>query len=536
MRHDAPHRGVSHDVRTLVEVDGVSRGPEPDEEMLVLDADAPPTAAVRASHQAAPGRRRGSSRGVGIAVATLVILTAGVVAGGFMDPPRPDGTSDPAVGPCVPAGVDEVPAFKVGIDGSDVQVAGAIGYASLPRGNEGSKSWRVPSPGVGEQVPELTPQDVLELRVDGNRCVRYVVAERAPAELAQPSSRDRRPLVDASVRPSSDAPALGKVPNGDWVIQVTAYFETGIEGDGGLVIGQRYFRIRVGDGPFPTVSPATPRPTTGPEFTPAVACGPTPAAADQVRVDLIAPGQDGVPGVAEAVDLPHVNVHLGEQLEMVIRGDACALSWTITVFDAETGDLVSRESEVNADDLPSTASQNRWLFDIPVGDHDVVAALHFGPELDVVRLWRVTGEGFDRPALILTAEDGSSVTAVGEDCLAVNLANGYSAGGDCGPIDIPESIPTLRVDAWSVVRVDVPGWTLSSWNGQCGRVVPDGGGGNYFEWECSLGGFYLEPGQEAPGPAEFLARPGDRLIQITIQADSDVGSYNVQQYLRVAGE
>jgi hypothetical protein len=87
-----------------------------------------------------------------------------------------------------------------------------------------------------------------------------------------------------------------------------------------------------------------------------------------------------------------------------------------------------------------------------------------------------------------------------------------------------------------VIRVDVPGWTLSSWNGQCGRVVPDGGGGNYFEWECSLGGFYLEPGQEAPGPAEFLARPGDRLIQITIQADSDVGSYNVQQYLRVAGE
>ncbi|HEX4897538.1 MAG TPA: hypothetical protein VFV53_04185, partial [Candidatus Limnocylindrales bacterium] len=413
---------------------------------------------------------------------------------------------------------------------------GVIGYASLPSGNEGSKAWRVPSPGPEEQVPAFTPADVLKLHVDGNRCIRYVVAERAPATLAQPSTRDRQSLVDASVGPSGNAPALGTVPNGDWVIQVTAYFETGIEGDGGLVIGQRYFRIRVGDGPFPTVRPATPRPTTGPEFTPAVACGPTPADADQVRVDLIAPGQDGVPGVAEAIDLPHLNVHLGEQLEMVIRGDACALSWTITVFDAETGVLVARESVVNADDLPSTASQNRWLFDIPVGDHDVVAALHFGPELDVVRLWRVTGEGFDVPALVLTAEDGSSVTGVGEYCLGVNLANGYSAGGDCGPIDMPESIPTLQADAWSVIRVEVPGWTLSSWYGQCGRVVPDGGFGTFFEWECSLGGFYVEPGQEAPGPAEFLARPGDRLVQINIEAVSDVGRYNVQQFVRVVGE
>jgi len=474
---------------------------------------------------------------VAIAVAALVLLTAGVAVGGILEGPRPDGNSS-AADECIPASLPASrstgPAFRLGIEGSPLLIDGQVGSADVPRGGG---AWQVPDPGRAGQVPTITPTDVVQVHVEGDRCVRYLVAERAPASLVSPTLRERRAVTDAAITPSSPRPALGSVPDGDWVIRVAAYFETGRSDPGGLVIGERFFRVRVGEGPLPSVPPPpteNPDPTTA--ATPAVPCGTSTPGADPTRVVLTAPGYAGVDGAAEGEGIPIVNLGLGEQFDLATADDECALSWTITVFNTETGEVVDRDTLLNPDEIPAFASQNRWRIEVPVGPHDLVADLHLGPGIDVVRFWRVVGEGFKIPDLVLTGDDGATVTAVGEYCLFVELGNGYPSGGECGPLELPEPIPALRVAAWSRVTVEVPGWALISWNGQCGRVVPDGGGGNYFEWECSLGGFYVEAGQEAPGPAQFLARPGEQLVQISIQAKSDAGTYSVQMFVRVVGE
>ena len=517
----------------------MGRGPERDEaELLVFDADAPPTNPVRGARPGTPGRRRGSSRGVGIAVAVLVILTAGVAAGSILEPSAPDAPSGPLAADCVPADLDEVPTFRLGIDGSDLLINGELASAQVPGdgGGGGARPWRVPPPARTGSVPSITAKDAIHVHVEGDRCIRYLFAQRASASISRPSDRDRLGMRDAPVSPSSQRPAFGALPDGDWVVRVTAYFETGIAGSGGLVIGERYFRVRVGEGPLPTPGPSpTPRRDTRPALTPAVPCGEMPATGE-VQVLLGASGSDPKPGAAEGAELPVVNVDLGDHFEIVTVDAACALSWTITVFDAESGDVVDIDTFLNPDDLVSVGSQNRWRYLAEVGAHDVVAALHLGPGLDVVRFWRVVGEDFTMPDVVLSGDDGASVKAEPGCGLSVELGNGYTDGEECGPLELPASIPELRVPAWSLVSLDVEGWDLRSWSGQCGHVADDGGGGAWFEWECSLGGFYGDAGMEPPGPAQFLARPGDQLIQLYVQGHNDAGTFNANLYVRIVGE
>ena len=513
----------------------MGRGPDRDEaELLVFDADAPPTRPVRATRPANPGRRRGSSRGVGIAVAALVLLTAGVAAGSFFEPPVPD----PLPADCVLTDLDEAPGFTVGIDASPLRIGGTVGYTRLPSGGQGDEgTWKVPGLAAPGRAPEVSTGDDLTIRVDGDRCIRFLVAERAPASVSDPDAGDVRPLVDAAVTPSSPSPTLGSLPNGDWVLRVTAYFETGLGGSEGLVIGQRFFRVQVGDGPFPTVRPRpTPNPDPTPGPTPEIACGEAPTDATAVRLDLGGPGSDAVAGVPEGVDLPVLEVPLGEELEIGTAGDACALSWTISIFETDTGTPIEVMSVLNPSDDPAFASANRWPLDIPVGNYDVVAALHMGPGLDLVRFWRVNREAFTVPDVVLTGTDGVSVEAVPTCGLSVNLHNGYSRSEECGLLVVPDDLPELRVPAWSRVELEIPGWSLNSWNGSCGQLEADGAGGNYFAQECTLGGFYSEAGLETMGPAQFLARPGSQLVQVYVDAASDEGSFSVALFVRVVGE
>lgn len=518
----------------------MGRGPDRDEaELLVFDADAPPTRPAQAGRPGTPGGRRRSSRGIGIAVAALVVLTGGVVIGGILESPGPDGnprSDDPPS--CIPTGLDSVPTFRVGVDGSPLFISGQLGSNHVPATQgEDNHTWRVPAPGAAAQTPSITTSDVLEARVDGGRCIRYLVAERAWARLTNPGARDRTPMVDGVIAPASYSPALGTLPEGDWVIRVTAFFETGVGDVGGLVTGERYFRVRVGDGPFSSgPPPPTKAPRPSPGVTPALPCGVPPTAAEGVRIDLTAPGSGPVAGAAEGGDLPVVNVGLGDQIELAIADDACALSWSLTILDLETGDTVQAETVLNPNDLPEVAHQNRWPILVPNGAHDLVATFHFGPGIDVVRFWRVVGLSFDIPTTSVTAEDGSTVNAVPICGLSVELANGYSAGDDCGGFEVPQDLPVLRVPAWSRIVVEVPGWTITSWNGQCGRTPSDGGGGTSFEYLCSLGGYYVEDGLAPPGPAQFIARPGDQAVQVFVSATNETGRFSVPMMLRVVGE
>jgi hypothetical protein len=506
--------------------------------MLVFDADAPPTRPVRAGRPASRGRRRGSSRGIGIAVAALIILTAGVAAGSFFEPPVSDPSVDPAAADCVPTDLDEAPAFSLGIEASPLRIAGQVGYTRLPSGGQGDEgTWKVPDPAEPGRAPDIGPGEGLTIRVDGERCIRYLVAERAPAAVKDPVAADIRPLVDTAVSPSSPRPTLGSLAEGDWVVRVTAYFETGLGGAEGLVIGQRFFRVRVGEGPFPTARPRpTPDPDPTPAATPTVACGVAPTDPAALRVDLLSPGSNATAGAPEGAQLPIVHASSGQDLEIGTAGDACALSWTISTFETESGDPVAVDAVLNPADDPGFASANRWAIDVPVGSHDVVAALHLGPGLDVVRFWRVVREEFVVPDVVLTGEDGVTAKAIPGCGLTVNLANGYSRNEECGLIVLPDVIPELHVPAWSRVALEVPGWSLKTWNAICGHLAPDGAGGNYFEWECSLGGFYGESGSPPPNPARFLARPGSELIQIHVEATSEKGTFNVVLFVRIVGE
>ena len=103
---------------------------------------------------------------------------------------------------------------------------------------------------------------------------------RPPRPSAGRSSR--RPLD-----PPIASPLVGTMPDGDWVVRVEASFETGMDGPDGLVVAEFFFRVRVGPMPAPTPSP---EPT--PAVTPAVACGPPPAAAEDVELALTVAGAD----------------------------------------------------------------------------------------------------------------------------------------------------------------------------------------------------------------------------------------------------
>ena len=104
-------------------------------EMPVFDADAS-LPGVRPVRRAVGGGRGGSARGIGVAVAALVLLTSGVVVGGMLEDPGPTASpslagSAPPPEACVPLG-DSVPSFGLGVTGEQGSFAGEVGYTLRP--------------------------------------------------------------------------------------------------------------------------------------------------------------------------------------------------------------------------------------------------------------------------------------------------------------------------------------------------------------------------------------------------------------------
>ena len=518
-----------------------------DGEMPVFDADAPVAGGVRRGPPGLTGRRSGSARGVGLAVGAIVLLTAGVAAGGLLEPPSPsasalssatssDGSLAATDGPCIQAPLTRVPSFVIGVEGASLTAPGRAGYSHRPDGEEPGPGWIVP--GSDSIMAEVPTGAAFEIRTSGGACVRHILAAYASALFDHPAPNDVHRLKDTQVGPPAQSPTLGVLPDGDWVLRVLVHFETGDNTAAGLIAGERFFRVLVGPGPFPTRDPiVTPIPDETPAVTPAVPCNPAPSTIDDIAVVLTAPRREPVVGVPDGSSPPVVDIGLGDAGELVILGDVCATSWHITRLDATTGTVVQVDAIDNLANDPAFASQNHWRIAAQVGTFDVIASLHLGPGLDVVRIWRVVSHEFTVPETLLRGADGAAVAALPGCGLVVQLTNGYSNGdGNCVAIGYPAGLEELHVPAWSVVALDISGWTLSGWNGQCGRIATDENGQEVFEWSCSLGGFSLEGGVAAPGPARFLARPGSYVVQLWVNAANEVGTYNVPMFALVAGD
>jgi hypothetical protein len=513
--------------------------------MPVFDADSGASdgraARVPGAPDGQPGRQ-GRSSGVGLAVAALVVLTAGVALGGIMETGVPSGSQTPshavATPPaCVPVATNVVPGFTIAVVGADPGYAGLAGYSRLPSGETLGHAWRVPAFDPGRDPPPIGAGAELEIRTSGGACIRHLVADAAPATLGHvPDQSERIVLRGGPEDPPTAAPPLGSLPAGDWVVRVVAQFETGVSGPGGLVIGERFFRIRVGPGPYPTPTvPPTPEPEPTPRVTPAALCGPVPTDASLLEVQLSAPGVAGIAGTHEFGEPPDVSIGLGDTAELTIVGAACATSWTIATLTGN-GETYDSEDFENPEQNPDYAAQNRWRVRVPVGEHRLVATLRFGPDLEVSREWRVIGLDFTVPETFLVGANGSRVLALPGCGLTLELANGYSAGDSCGAIGYPAGLEVLHVPAWSAVVLEIPGWTIIGWNGSCGHVVTDVSGPEHFEWVCSLGGFQGGSGALPPGPARFLARPGEFVVQAYVTATRDGDQFSVPMFALVAGE
>jgi hypothetical protein len=509
-----------------------------DGELPVFDADAPVASLHRPGHPSFSGRRTGSGRGVGIAVGALVLLTAGIAVGGILDPATP--TSSPSSsgaatvtdGPCLMAPRNEVPAFSLGGEGSDEAIDGKSGYSSLPTGEVQGPGWIVPGISA-DGVADVASSAALEVRASAGFCVRHILADYARAALRDPAPRDIRRLTDAQVQPPTQSPTFGLLPDGDWVVRIRIHFEPGGSGREGLVVGERYFRVRVGPGPF--MAAPTPSSTPRPAVRPAVPCSPAPATIDDIVVVFSKLGGEPVVGLPDGSSPPLVKLQLGDNAELAVVGDMCATTWNITRADATTGLVVDVTGTDNPADDPAYASQNHWRLSVEEGTFDVVASLHFGPGLDIVRIWRVVVAGFTIPEVVLRADGGDTVAALPGCGISIQLANGYAYGDSCGSMGFPAGLEELHVPAWSRVRLEITGWTISSWNGQCGRVVTDNGS-EIFEYSCNVGGYSVEPGAFPPGPAQFLARPGLQVMQLWVTGVGEAGTFSGPMFALVVGE
>jgi hypothetical protein len=240
-------------------------------------------------------------------------------------------------------------------------------------------------------------------------------------------------------------------------------------------------------------------------------------------------------GAPVGSDPPVVSVGVGDPLEIAVVGDACATSWDIRLLLDERVD--ETEHQDNPLEDPAFAAQNRWRMRVVVAEYRLVAELRFG-SLELVRHWLVAGNPFVVPDAMLFGTDGSRVFALPGCGTMLQLANGYSAGDNCGSIGYPAGLEALHVPAWSVVTFEIPGWSIDSWYGSCGRIDTDGGGYESFNPVngCYLGGYGVTDGAEPPGPARFLARPGDQVVQLYVSATRDGDTFQVPLFAVVTGE
>jgi hypothetical protein len=468
------------------------------------------------------GRSARRVRQASLGVAVVVILVGIFAAGGMFGGSAP--TSPPLTDPTCRAiaGNSPTPAFRLaGAPDDELGVRGLPGHPKPRLGGTGSP-WQLPGP---EVALTLEGRRDLHLILATGVCAAEVEIEVASAEAGDdPPPSERRAFLRTTVEPARDDFAFFFDPaDGDWVLRIVVRYWDAV-GEGSR-LAEGYFRVRVGNGPF-----VTPRPSPAPVATPALPCGPTPPVPADVVVTLATGGTAPIPGVEPDVELPDVTVGLGDTIEVAVEGAPCATSWTI---DARVGEaLVAIERVPNPDNSPAIAAQNIWRFGLPgsTDEADLVVILRFGTAGVAERLWHLRSSAFEIPAALVVTADGRRMATTPGCGLTLELATGFTRREACALLGY---VPGERfeIDAYEPLGVEIPGWTIVAWSGNCGFRI--GEEGEAFESAtCGLGSFLPER-NASPPPILFVVPPGDQVIQLWLSATRNGDRFSVPYFLRV---
>jgi len=536
MRQDGRHAPTG-----TAEGSRLGRSSDPDEADLdIEDVEVVAAGGISNRRPVRAASRRPGTPAISLAIAAMAIAVVGLVAAGGLGGPSPTPTTDSVLSTPSPPSTLRVgatpnpgcrqldagaslPPFRLAAGPGDTGVRGLPG-TPRPRFGTAYPDWHLPGP---ELALEAAPASDLRLVLATGVCAARVEVEAAPAELGNdPGLPDRQELLREFLDPVRDHVDFVAPSRGDWGLRIVVeYWSADSTGNARV---EAFFRVRLGRGPFSSASGAP-----GPVVTPAVPCGPAPTRSEDIVLALTTGGSDPVPGVEPGDELPVVVVGPGEAIEIAVATSACATSWTIDVGTADSSTTI--DGVPNPADDPASAAQNRWRFTLLALDEaDLVVSARFGPSVLVERRWRVTGAPFEVPAAFVVAADGRRAEAHPGCGLGLELANGFSMEDECGSIGYDGSGARFEVDAGEVVDLEVPGWTIVRWTGQCGQLT-EVDGVNVFEYEgCGLGGFAVDVGASAP-PARFLLPPGDRIVMLLITATTlDGDRFTVPYFLPVS--
>jgi hypothetical protein len=359
--------------------------------------------------------------------------------------------------------------------------------------------------------------------------MRYIVADYVPGDpgVSVPFPISFRTL---NVNPARSIVPLGRLPSGDWIVRVVAYFSTDTAGQEDATVVERFFRVVNADtaGPLPT-----------PLVPPAVPCAGPPVGGVAPTLVL----SDGAGGLVDGTpvrlgDPPVTPVRLGDPIEIRVAGDACAIAWAIWAEQPVDGGVSDIEREDNAANDPFLFAQNRWrLHDLTTGTVVVKATIRFSADVVVTNRWHLDVQGAAVPAARIVAPNGASVDAIRTGCGASWQFESGTGGYEYCTSNYSASPPViaLRVAPETSLRVEVPGWTIVAWSGDCGRLDPNNPDQPYQNVDgCSLGGWWS--GYEGPPPRGlpavptiFLPRSTGPLVSLylTVQRDGVTVGFGV---------
>lgn len=500
-----------------------------------------------------PRRSRDRARIAAVAVVAATVFAAGVglVGNGFTiapsssASPAPSGTTatrasdappptpelsvaPPTISPvlpCAPVRLGKPPEIRLTANPGDMVIVGVAAPGTTPAGSSQAPAWPVLP--LGGALRALSSSLDLSARDDG--CLRYVVAEYAPAAPGTTRGAIAFPIQfrTLNVSPPQSVVSLGRLPAGDWILRVVAYFSTGQAGQEDSSVTERFFRVITSETTEPIPTPATP---------PAVPCAPLQSGGVAPSLVLVGSAKGPVMGTTGGATLPLVPVRIGDTIEVRVDGDACAIGWFFTTTNQDSSNVGS-EGEPNSGNNPFLFAQNRWLLGyLPTGQVTIAATVRFSADLSVAARWLLDVKGGDVPSVRLTAPDGTSVAPARPPCGANWNSVGATSGYEwCVDDPIPAVIPRLTAGGEALIRLDVPGWTILGWGGTCGRVDPANLSSPFRTVNgCELGGWSSGDGTSVPGPAMFLTRVGIPIYRLYVSALRGTENVSMTVYVEIA--
>ncbi|MEO7664838.1 MAG: hypothetical protein ABIV26_06890 [Candidatus Limnocylindrales bacterium] len=274
-------------------------------------------------------------------------------------------------------------------------------------------------------------------------------------------------------------------------------------------------------------------PTQRPLETADFPCGPQPVEAS--AVSLVLQSGDGAPaeGAIGGPGLAKLEAQLGARVDLDVADHACATSWEIEVQNVDDDSREYHFVGANPEEDPAVAVQNHWRFIALSGTAVVRATLRFGHGLVVIRTWSLRTAPFAVPPLFLVGVEDRRVEAIPGCGLSVQVGSLSGSPDPCAGSGYVAGEP-LRVPAGTVVTLELEGWVIVGWDSSYGRILD--GAAQEFEPFGSLGGYNAVGLDAAPGPARFVARAGETVVQLSISGGRSGEQFQVPYYATVVGE